>query len=130
MINNKLLNVSADPLNSGFYKTIMEEMPDSILAVQPGGQISYANQSALLMYGYSVEEVQLLHIQDLHTVDTVEIERNQWYTASQNILVYRTKHLRRDGGAFSVELKCRRTYLKGAEIFLVIIRDMTEVIDL
>jgi PAS domain S-box-containing protein len=130
MRNSKLKGVSASSFDSVFYKTIMEEAPDIILVVHLDGQILYANQSASLMYGYSVEELQALHIQDLHTVDTAEIERNQWHTASQSTIVYRTNHLNRDGEAFSAELKCRRIFSQDDEIFLIIVSNIIEIIDL
>jgi PAS domain S-box-containing protein len=130
MTKSKSKGESANPFNSEFYKMIMEQAPDIILVVRPDGQILQANQSASFIYGYSAREFQNLRIQELHTIDTEEAEKNQWHTASQSTLTYRTNHVSSDNEEFSVELKCRRTFLQDNEIFLIIVRNIAEVIEL
>jgi PAS domain S-box-containing protein len=130
MTNSKLKGESVKPFHSEFYKTIMEQAPDIILIVHSDGQILQANQSASFIYGYSAQELQAFRIQELHSVNTAEAEKNQWHTAGQSTLIYRTNHVNSNGEEFSVELRCRRTFFQDHEIFLIVVRNMTEVIEL
>jgi PAS domain S-box-containing protein len=130
MTHSKLKGESMNPFDNVFYKTIMEQAPDIILVVRPDGRIWYANEFASLSYGYSAEELRSLRIQDLHAKDTVEAVKSQWFTANQSALVYRTNHLHKDGIEFPVEMRCRRTLFQDDAVYLINVRNMTEVNEL
>lgn len=130
MKTSKLKGEITNPFNSEFYKMIMEQAPDMILVVRQDGKIVHVNQSASLVYGYSIEEFQGFHIQELHTIETVEHEKNQWSTVAQSTLKYRTNHISKSGEVLSVELRCGRARLEDEEMFLIIIRNMVEIIEL
>ncbi|MDF2633810.1 MAG: sensor protein [Pelosinus sp.] len=130
MTHSKLKGESINPFDNVFYKTIMEQAPDIILVIHPDGRIWDANEAASLGYGYSAEELRTLRIQDLHGIDTGEAVKNQWYKANQSPLVYRTNHLRKDGEGFPVEMRCQHILFQDKDVFIIIVRNMTEVKEL
>ncbi|SFL75813.1 PAS domain S-box protein [Pelosinus propionicus] len=130
MTHSKLKGESIDPLNNEFYKMVMEQTPDIILVVRSDGRIWYANESASSTYGYSIKELLTLRIQDLHGKELAETEKSKCFTANQSALVYRTTHLHSDGKEFPVEMKCRCAAFQQDAVYLISVRNITEVNEL
>ena len=121
---------TTQPFDTLLYKTIIEQMPDIILLVRADGRIWNANEFAALGYGYSIKDLQTLRIQDLYPIDATEAMKNQWYKANQSHLIYRTNHINKDGEEFPVEMRCRRISFQDEDLFIIIVRNATEVRDL
>jgi PAS domain S-box-containing protein len=130
MTHSNLKGNSINPFDNEFYKMIMEQAPDIILVVRSDGRIWNANELASYTYGYSAQELLALHIQDLHAKDIMETVKSKWFAADQSPLVYRTIHLHKEGNEFPVEMKCRRMEFQNDTVFIISVRNITEVNDL
>ncbi len=96
---------------------------DIILLFDGAGNVVEANEQAISAYGYTREELLRLKINDLHAPSTFSElpEVNQ-----DRSLTCETKHRRRDGSIFPVEVSSGMVEFKGKRWVQSIIRDVTE----
>jgi two-component system cell cycle sensor histidine kinase/response regulator CckA len=100
---------------------------DIILVIGTEGQILDANPSAQRAYGFSLEELQAMHIRDLRAPDTVgEIETQMRHAAAEGVL-FETRHRRRSGEVFPCEVSSQAANLDGREVLVSVIRDLSEL---
>jgi PAS domain S-box-containing protein len=106
---------------------LASRMNEIELVVGIDGAILEANDRALEAYGYSMEEIRRLGIQDLRAKSTVALLPEQLaHAASDAGTRFETEHVHRDGRTFPVEVSSRR-FRVGNESFLhSIVRDLTE----
>jgi PAS domain S-box-containing protein len=117
-------NVAAELL---FFRSIADAARDIILVLADDGRICYANQAAVAAYGYDREELNLLRIQDLRALHTVqEIEAQLRQARSEGIL-FRTLHRKRSGALFPVEVGSRAVTVGADKILISVIRDISEL---
>lgn len=100
---------------------------DMILLTNPQGQILEANERALQIYGYSLEEMRQKSLVDLRIPERRE-EFAQFAREVQNrgSLVFETMHQRKDGTPLPVEVSARQMEINRLPCTLSIIRDITE----
>ena len=111
--------------NINFWRSIAEQAADVILGIHLDGTICYANQSASRIYGYSQQELHGMHIAQLRAPETKADLAAQFETAKQTGALFRTKHLRKDGQVFPVEVNARCVDMPEGQVVLSIIRDKT-----
>lgn len=111
--------------NINFWRSIAEQAADVILGIHLDGTICYANQSASRIYGYSQQELHGMHIAQLRAPETKADLAAQFETAKQTGALFRTKHLRKDGQVFPVEVNARCVDMPEGQVVLSIIRDNT-----
>lgn len=108
------------------YKMLSESTTDIILfAEYPSGRIIEANQAAVKAYGYEVQELLNLTVQDLRAESDIEEVEMQMKQALNN-LRFETVHRRKDGSTFPVEVNAVGGILQGQQVILSICRDITQ----
>lgn len=106
------------------YKILSEKVRDIMLFVEKDGRIIDANKAAIKEYGYSREELLKLTIFNLRENRDLAIE--QMEEADKKGVFFETKHKRKDGSWFPVEVSSKGTTINGRRVLLSIIRDICE----
>lgn len=105
---------------------IFEHARDIILVIcAKTGAFVDANRAAELAYGYSRDELLGMHIFDLRVEHATEVE-NQMMRASSEGILFETKHRRRDGSAFDVEVSSRGENINDRLLLFSVVRDISE----
>jgi len=112
---------------ASFLINVLDQARDIILVVDTYKNILYANQAAVDAYGYSVDELKTLKIQDLRAKETLAVMDEQYEIARSKGTLFRTMHVRRNGERFPVEVSSRTTEFPGEDGVVSIIRDITEI---
>ena len=101
---------------------------DMIFLIARDGRIVRANDRALDAYGYHREELLQLTIRDLRAPDTLPDLGRQWAaTFDEGGVIFETRHRRRDGTIFPVEVSSSRAFQGDNEEYrLSIVRDISE----
>lgn len=111
----------------GHFSYLSRHANDIILLELESGQIIEANQRAEQTYGYDHEELLNLNIRDL--IDRASLEE---FDSKRNAMLHRqgslyeTRHRRKDGSVFPVEVSARVIEVDGRSFRQSIIRDITE----
>ena len=90
------------------------------------GRLLEVNEAALRAYGYLREELLQLTIRDLRAQETQAVVTDQMALASARGLFFETRHRRRDGSTFPVEVSSQGALIEGAETLISVVRDITE----
>jgi two-component system sensor kinase FixL len=108
------------------YELFFENSRDIILMIRlQDGFIQEANPAAIQAYGYSREEILALTIQDLRSFDTAARVMDQMEKAAQVGITFQTRHRRKDGSTFPVEVSSTSTEIDGQRMLISMIRDIT-----
>jgi len=110
----------------GHYDYLSRFANDIILLTDETGRIVEANDRASAAYGYEREELIGMPIRDLRDAGDVDAFEKQWAAVDTDSLVFETRHRRRDGITFPVEVSARRIAVEGRAFRQSIIRDTTE----
>lgn len=106
---------------------LMRHASDIILLVTPDGRIVEANDMAAKSYGYSLEELQHMRIQDLRAPEGRErVDQDLEAVQSRKSIVFEAVHERKNGCRFSVEVSSRMVRIGGEDLVLSILRDISE----
>jgi PAS domain S-box-containing protein len=110
------------------YELLSEQARDIMLFVRErDGAIVEANRAAELAYGYSRAELLDLTIFDLRADGRSPLVQEQMRKASRRGLLFETRHRRRDGSDFPVEVSSRGAVAFGGELVLLsVVRDVSE----
>ncbi|MEM1331415.1 MAG: PAS domain S-box protein [Planctomycetota bacterium] len=105
----------------------MEHAVDGIMWVAQDAGFLYGNRAACENLGYSPDEIRQLRVFDID----VMLPEGQWPAhwaelRERKSLLLESKHRRRDGSVFPVEISCNYIEHEGQEFNCVIVRDMTE----
>jgi PAS domain S-box-containing protein len=106
------------------YQVLLEKARDKILFVDMDGNIIEANEAVIRSYGYTKEELLALKVFDLRYDAGLTVE--QLKQASEQGLLFETRHKRKDGSSFPVEVSSYPTFIDGEKIIVSIIRDITD----
>ncbi|MDE3057854.1 MAG: PAS domain S-box protein [Bacteroidota bacterium] len=100
---------------------------DIIFLTDEKGRIVEANEQACRKYGYAYEEMLRLNIRDLRPLPLRKeiLDRIKQMEAEGGAL-YETRHLRKDGTTFPVEVSARLIAVEGEKFYQAIIRDVSE----
>ncbi|MEI6045214.1 MAG: PAS domain S-box protein [Chloroflexota bacterium] len=108
------------------YHLLSANTLDIILFIKPDGAILEANRAATLTYGYSLEELQALNIRDLRAPETIPLVTSQMQQANRGGIIFETRHRRRGGIIFPVEVSSHGIELDNEQMLLSVIRDISE----
>ena len=106
---------------------VMRHANDGLLLLDEGLRILDANDRAVQLYGYPLEELrgmELARLRAPETLDTLAAQLRQAATAQG--AVFETRHVRRDGSAFPVEVSSRLVEVAGRTYRLSLVRDITD----
>ena len=110
-----------------FFRSIADAARDIILVLAEDGTICYANQAAVVTYGYSPDDFQALRVHDLRALQTVQEIDSQLRQARGEGILFRTLHRKRSGEALPVEVSSRSIATPSGERFISVIRDISEL---
>lgn len=94
------------------------------IVLRPDGQLVDANDRALETYGYTRDELCRLHIFALRA-DPTAVVTAQMREALERGVRFETRHRRKDGTTFPVEVSSRGFEVEGAKYLHSLVRDLT-----
>jgi PAS domain S-box-containing protein len=108
------------------YELLAGHSRDIILFMrQQDGHILEANAAASAAYGYSREDLLDLTIYDLREPGTNALTAEQMAAVAHGIQ-FETRHVRKDGSTFPVEVSAQGAIVAGEFTLISVIRDITE----
>jgi PAS domain S-box-containing protein len=109
------------------YDYLSKYANDIILLTNDRGVLVEANDRAVNTYGYPREELLGIPLLQLRAPETTGAFREDWrITELQESVIFETRHRRKDGTTFPVEVSARRVTVDGEVYRQSIIRDITE----
>ena len=108
------------------YRSLTRLANDAILLLDLDLRIVEANDRALEMYGYSVEEITGMDARLLRPEATRPLAEKFFSAVDENGRRYETIHVRKDGTSFFVEGSVRLIRMQSGEFFHTLLRDVTE----
>src|SRR5438067_1810993 len=107
-------------------RALFDHSRDILLVLTWDGKIVDANRAALRAYGYPRDELLHLKVSDLRDPATLpEIER-QIERAQADGIFFETRHRRRDGNIFPVEVSSTTIEAGGERLLLSVVRDTSD----
>jgi len=107
------------------YELLSERARDIVLLMRRDGRIVEANQAAIAAYGYDRETLLEMVICDFRAPGTAPDLASQIAGADAGGVLFETRHRRKDGGEFPVEISAAGADFAGERMLLSIIRDIT-----
>ena len=89
------------------------------------GRILEVNDAAVKAYGYTRDELLRMTIRDLRAPDTRGEVARQVEIAGKRGILFETRHIRKDGSEFPVEVSSQGASIEGTATLLSIVRDIT-----
>ena len=109
------------------YNYLSRSANDVIVLTDANGTIVRANDRAADVYGYSLDELRGMSIQQLRAPSSRPAFGAEWQLAMERgSLIFESLHQRRDGSQFAVEVSTRRIVVEGKALQQGIIRDISE----
>ncbi len=111
------------------YRALVEQSMEMLYFHDLSGNILDVNNAAVKETGYTKEELLRLNVFDLHEVDRTDQEdvKAQWRSWPVGYsTTLETKHQRKDGSVFPVEVTTGKIYFNNQEFMLAMARDLTE----
>jgi PAS domain S-box-containing protein len=107
-------------------RALFDHSRDILLLLTPDGRIVDANRPAIRAYGYPRDELVHLKVSDLRDPATLpEVER-QIERAQYDGIFFETRHRRRDGTIFPVEVSSTTVEMGGERLLLSVVRDTSD----
>lgn len=109
------------------YETLFEENTAILFLIEiQSGRIVHANPAAAAFYGWSVEELRQMHIQEIDTLSLEEIRVSIEASMGAGHPFYEFTHRKADGSVVEVEVYPSRVMLGGKTHSFNIVYDVTE----
>jgi len=108
------------------YQLLSERARDIILYIGQDARIIEANGAAVAAYGYDRATLLTMHIYDLRDSATVVAVAGQMAQADSGGILFETRHRRKDGTTFPVEVSSIGADISGERVLISIVRDITE----
>jgi PAS domain S-box-containing protein len=109
------------------YSTLFNQANDAILLIEEGGKIVGANDQAVKMYGYSLDELLSLSISDLRDEKVIpKIQMDMELVKNGTVNIFETTHRKKNGKIFSVDVSSRFLSIGGKGYFQSLVRDVTQ----
>jgi PAS domain S-box-containing protein len=109
------------------YNNLSRFANDVILLVDADGAIVTANDRAADVYGYSLDQLHGMNIQQLRAPSSRLAFGAEWQLAKERgSLIFESVHQRRDGSEFAVEVSTRSIVVAGKALQQGIIRDISD----
>ena len=108
------------------YQVLAEKANDAMLFMDKEGYILEANDAAIRLYGYTLEEFSSMHIFDLRHSNTSSLVIEQMALADKEGIIFETVHYLKDGTPIHVEVSSQGTYLRNKRVLLSIVRDIRQ----
>lgn len=112
-----------EPIALRRYELLSELTRDIVLFLRPDGRILEANRAAAKAYGYSRAELLNMHISDLRADEFPAGFYQQMVQEHGDGITFETRHRRKDGTTFPVEVSSTPSPIGG--VLLNLVRDIT-----
>jgi PAS domain S-box-containing protein len=107
-------------------RILIEQSGDGIVIIDQTGKVYDANQRFADMLGYTLNEVRQLYIFDWEYLYKREQILEMIQTVDENGAHFETKHRRKDGTTYDVELSNNGATFAGQKLVFCVCRDITE----
>ena len=108
------------------HQLLFDNAQDVIFYADEDGDIIEANMSAVLKYGYSLNELTKLNIKDLRHPSTNDLFEYQMNEADKNGITFECEHVKKDGTSFPVEISVKSVLIDEHRLRIHIVRDISE----
>ena len=109
------------------FDALMKHANDAIVILDMDGRVLDVNEKASSMYGRSRDEFIGCHVEEAVAPEArVEFEGRMAEVQQSNGMVFESKHQKKDGTVFPVEVSARVIATEGKRFFQNIIRDTSE----
>jgi len=109
------------------FRTFFQNHPAVKLIIDPdAGYIVEANEAAVKFYGWSMEQLRRMRIQDINTLSPEQVEMEMQKAGSRKRIHFEFRHRRADGSIRDVEVFSGWVAIKGKKLLHSIIHDITE----
>jgi PAS domain S-box-containing protein len=105
---------------------LFDHSRDILLVLTWDGRIVDANRAAIRVYGYPRDELLRLKVSDLRDPATLPEVPRQLERAQHDGIFFETRHKRRDGKIFPVEVSSTTIEVGGERLLLSVVRDTTD----
>ncbi|MCP4295928.1 MAG: response regulator [Proteobacteria bacterium] len=113
--------------DSGKLRSLLDQSNDFIFVLEPESlEILYANQKAYRNLGYAQEEILNVKITDIVPISTEDLKEDRKKLQSKQKLVVESKHKRKDGSIFPVEISLKLASFENENYVMVFSRDITK----
>ncbi len=110
-----------------FTKFAINHASDAIFCMGPDARFIYVNEAACQWLGYTQEELLTLSVCDIGPDWPPETWQDHWRELKEHgLLAFETRHQRKDGSIFPVEITENFLTFGGKEFNCAIVRDITE----
>jgi len=121
------LNIGKRKQAESLFYSLFNNAPDVIILFSPSGKILIANKAVENFYGYSVEEIRKLTIQELDTPEyAAEFDRRVHEILTLDTRIYEVHHRSRDGRVLEFESRVSKVNYQGKTAILTILRNINE----
>lgn len=108
------------------WRILIEQSRDGIVVLDQDGKVYEANKRFADMLGYTVDEVNQLHVWDWDTQFSKEQLMEMLQTVDFSGAHFETQQRRKDGTIIDVELSNNGTVYSGQKLILCLCRDITD----
>jgi two-component system cell cycle sensor histidine kinase/response regulator CckA len=109
------------------YNYLSRFANDVVLLLDEEGRILMANDRAADVYGYSLEELRGMNVQQLRATESRSRFTADWKLARERgSMMFESVHQRRDGSELAVEVSTRTIVVDGKNLQQSIIRDISD----
>jgi PAS domain S-box-containing protein len=109
------------------YEQLTRQANDIIILASPAGRILEVNDRAVQAYGYDRAELLGLDVRDLRAPETLaDLAGQQQAADDRGGAVFETRHRRRSGETFPVEVSLQTVVIDGEQLRFGVIRDTSE----
>ncbi len=112
-------------IDSDLFSLALEQIRDVVWVVDREGRIVTVNRAAEAVYGYSRTELTDMRVHDLRPPEAVASIEEQLKKAQEEGILFQTRHRRRSGESFPVEVSSRRLCHNERELVVSVIRDIS-----
>lgn len=119
----------ASPIEPGvdIYETIIRQHGAIMVLIDPDdGEIVFANHAAATFYGYPVDTLQTMRMDQINTMSTEAIEQEMQLAASEQRNYFLFKHRLADGKIRDVEVYSYPVVVNDRSLLFSVITDVTE----
>ncbi|WP_158310180.1 PAS domain S-box protein [Desulfosporosinus acidiphilus] len=109
-----------------FFESIFKHSRDIVLLINSNGNIIKANIAAAKAYGYNLQELYNMKIYSLRAPKTKDSVYQQLQEAFDIGISFETRHVRKNGEEFPVEVSAHQLMYNHEKLLLSIIRDVTK----
>ena len=108
------------------FRSLFEEHSSIMFLYDAAGNIVDANKAAADFYGWSIDELRRMSIDQINTLspEAMQIEIEKWRTLNQKHRSF--FHRRADGSVRNIELFAKKIRLKDRDLITAIIHDVTD----